>query len=354
MEFHGDYLLEWANDLGKSEDFIEKLQEYVSRLETADLPIIFSPLHWAKLMGMNYSDVLSILSNRNAYYNQFRIKKKRGGFRHIDAPNPQLYNIQNWIKGFILDQVKFPKEITSYQKGKSIIDNAKPHVNKELIVKFDLKDFFRTVTEDRVFGIFRMLGYNKAVAIDLSKACCIDIPEEDTEKKLKYPLGCLPQGAPSSPALSNLSAVKMDYRLIAYAKSKNLDYTRYADDITLSGKVSDKPSLWAIKQMVKDDGFMLNILKTKYVHRSNQQIVTGLTVNERLSIPKRDRKQIHTHLHNCINFGPYHHLGRMKIHKRNYREWLLGNIVYIQMIHPKEGRLLREKFDLINWFDNSN
>ncbi|WGQ11862.1 reverse transcriptase family protein [Pedobacter gandavensis] len=349
MEFSGDNLTDWAEELGKSGDFIKDLQEYASHLVAGNLPVIFSPLHWSKMMGLEYVELFSILENRNNYYKQFRIRKKKGGFRYIDAPKPELYSIQNWIKCFILDQLKFPAELTSYQKGKSIIDNARPHVGKELIVKFDLRNFFESVTEDKVLGVFRMLGYNTAVSIDLAKACCIDIIPEHNRGNRKYPFACLPQGSPSSPGISNVSAAMLDYRLTAYATSRNLNYTRYADDITFSGCINRKPALGSIKQIVKEEGFLLNAAKTSYVHRSHQQLVTGLSVNEGISIPKKNRKHIHTHLHNCINFGPYANLERMEVKKRNYREWLLGNIIFIQMIHPNEGKLMRKKFNLINW-----
>jgi len=348
-EFSGDYFIEKARRAGKSEEFLGGLNSYIIKLTSNELPIIFSPVHWAQKMAMDYDSLTAILNNRHLYYRHTQIRKKKGGYRQIQIPEPELFRVQYWIKTFILDRLHFPSHLTSYQKKKSIIDNARFHTAQEIIVKFDLRNFFEDVTQKKVIGLFIMLGYGKALAIDLAKACCVQITPLNPHNQFKAHFACLPQGAPTSPGLSNLAGFMLDMRLTEYAKSHCFVYSRYADDLTFSGKATDKIRKSAIESIIISEGFTLNREKTNYVHRSNKQIVTGLSVNERVAIPKRFRKNIHTHLHNSVRSGPYEHLKKNDIRFNNFREWLAGNIRYIEQLHPEEAKKMWRKFDQIDW-----
>jgi RNA-directed DNA polymerase len=348
-EFSGDYFIEKARRSGKSEEFLDGLRTYITKLSSNELPIIFSPVHWAQKMAMEYDTLTSILNNRHLYYRHTQIRKKKGGYRQIQIPEPELFKIQYWIKTFILDRLRFPAYLTSYQKKKSIIDNARFHTGKEIVIKFDLQNFFEDVTQKKVTGLFIMLGYGKAVAIDMAKACCVQIAPLNPRNQFKPTFACLPQGAPSSPGLSNLAGFMLDMRLAEYAQSHYFIYTRYADDLTFSGKLINKVRKSAIESIVVSEGFTLNKRKTSYVHRSNRQTVTGLSVNENIVIPKQFRKNIHTHLHNSVKFGPYEHLRKNGIRFNNFRGWLAGNIRYIEQLHPEEAKKMWQKFDQIDW-----
>jgi hypothetical protein len=351
MDYSGDFLIKWAKKLGRSDEFIKALGSYVAKLSEMDFPVIFSPLHWAKMMNVSYDDLMTILDNREAYYDHFRIKKKKAdSFRYIQAPTGELLKIQTWVKINILDKLVFGDHLTSYQKGKSIVDNALLHVDQEIVVNFDLESFFETITQDKIYGVFKIIGYNSSVAVELARACCLNVPQRIGKPYRDHPFACLPQGSPTSPGLSNLSAAMLDFRLLEYARSRGLNFSRYADDLTFSGKVVNKPNQSTIGFIASSEGFKLNAKKTYYAQSSCQQKVTGLNVNHKVSIPKKNRRKIDTHIHNCLRFGPFANMHRMGKFKMNYREWLLGNIVYIQMVHPEQGRRMREKFNRINWF----
>ena len=349
MDSPGDLFKEQALAKGRPADFIARLDNYMNGLIERDLPILFSPTHWALAMGMEYEDLKQIIIEREHYYEHFRIAKKRGGFRYISTPNSELLKIQYWIKRFILDKLKFPQYLTSYQKNRSIIDNARFHVRKELVVKYDLRDFFEDITQKKVYGLFRHMGYNASVAIDLAKTCCIGITPQAKDKRYIINYACLPQGAPTSPALSNLAGFKVDLRLSKYAELHDCSYSRYADDITISGALKNKLPQFAIQDILKAEGFTMNIKKAKYIQRSQHQHVTGLSVNEKVAVPTKLRRQIHTHLHNCVRFGPYEHLRKIQDFKLNYREWLWGNILFIKQLHPLEAEKMIMKFHKINW-----
>lgn len=349
MDFSGDHFIEKARQLNRSEEFIRTLENYIIKLNERELPVILSPQHWALRMGIDYEQLSTVIDNREKYYDHYRIRKKSGGWRAIQAPKPELYNIQLWLKTFILDKLEFPKYLTSYQRQKSIIDNAAPHVAKEIVVKFDLRNFFETITQDKVQGLFRLLGYGTAVAIDMAKACCVPLVPQDLSKQNIAGYACLPQGAPSSPALSNLAGFKLDIRLHAYAKSKHFAYSRYADDLTFSGDFKMRVRKSVIQSIIQQEGFVLNPEKVHYLQRSNKQVVTGITVNEKMAISKKFRKSVHTQLHNAVRFGPYYHMAINKLYYNNYREWLLGNILYIKQLHPIEAAKMKRKFEMINW-----
>lgn len=359
MELSGKTFRELALELGRDEELIKRLEEYSLALQKKQLPVIFSPHHLAFLMDKEYEVFELIFINRESYYEEFEMKKKSGGTRHIMAPKGELKLIQQWIKNFILDKLDFPDYITAYQSNKSIFHNARPHIGKELVMKFDLKNYFDTITENKVYGIFMFLGYAKSVSYYLAKLCCA-IPSEkhksislnqcDLEDYKPQSTSVLPQGACTSPGISNLVAFMMDFRLQEYAAKNNFSYTRYADDLTFSGEIKNKLKKTTIKKIVVEEGFVLNEKKISYRHKTNRQIVTGLNVNTKVSIPKKKRRQIFSHLYNCIQFGPYNHLERIKMkHKMNYRDWLLGHILYIYSIQPEVGKKMKAKFDMINW-----
>jgi len=349
MDFSGDFFIKRAIQLNRTDEFIDDLQLYVTKLQKNNLPVILSPKHWALNMGMEYEDLNSIIENRLLYYDLYKIRKKSGGFRHIQSPKPNLFKIQYWLKTFVLDQISFPDYLTSYQKNKSIIDNARFHVGKPMVIKFDLSNFFEHITQDKVLGLFRILGYNTAVSIDMAKACCVPIVPQDRNKQSVLDFACLPQGSPSSPALSNLAGFKLDIRLATYASRNKFTYSRYADDLTFSGDVANKIKKSVVSSIICEEGFKLNPKKIHYIQQTSRQVVTGITVNEKLSLSKKYRKDIHTQLYYAVRFGPYNPIDKNQIRRANYREWLLGNILYISQLHPGEAKIMKEKFELINW-----
>lgn len=346
--FSRDILRKTAIAYKRPQELIERLDQYAAKLIADSLPVIFSPLHLSLLMGIEEGHFNTVLNKRQSYYKHFRIKKRRGGFRYISAPKNDLLNYQYWIKEFILDNLSFPDYLTSYRKGISIAQNAFPHQGKELIIKFDLKDFFDHITQDKVFGMFKILGFNESVAIDLARICCVESVQRYGKSYRKNAV--IPQGAPTSPTISNFLASRMDIRLNGYALKNGFSYTRYADDLTFSGPVSKKLKKSVIENIIKKEGFLVNNKKTTYVTSSNNQLVTGINVNHHACVPKKFRKNIHTHLHNCLRFGPYANLERLhSSDKINYNGWLLGNIHYISTHHLVEGKKMLKKFEKINW-----
>jgi len=341
------HFVDVAKRYNRPEPLIEEIEQYAAKLIDAALPVLFSPLHLSLTMGVKLEKYNEVVKNRLGYYEEFNLKKKNGGFRQINAPKGELLNYQRWVKTYILDQLQFPSYLTAYQKGKSIADNARAHAKQPLIIKFDLQDFYGHISQDKVFGMFKILGYGTAIAIDLAKICCMPgLIDGEKETNLAY----LPQGAPTSPAISNFAAGRMDRRLLEYAKRTGFNYTRYADDLTFSGPLKSTFHKGMVEQIISDEGFTVNQRKTRFVPSSANQLVTGLNVNHRAVVPKKMRRMVHTHLHNCLRSGPYQNLESIGMSKKmNYNDWLLGHINYIRILHPFEAAKMMEKYNKINW-----
>lgn len=202
----------------------------------------------------------------------------------------------------------------------------------------DLRNFFPSIRAAKVNQYFSRLGYTEEVSQILANLCLYK--------------EALPQGAPTSPMLSNLVVTQLDDELKTLAKTYNADYTRYADDMTFSGN-GDCIPLESIKAIVKKHGFKLNQHKTRLRRNGQRQMVTGLTVSNGIHVPKKYRDEVWRELFFCKKFGTESHMSKHKeVHKFDngyYKEWLLGRIMYIRTIESITGEKMLNKFNELNW-----
>jgi RNA-directed DNA polymerase len=182
-------------------------------------------------------------TDRVWHYYRFTISKRTGGERVILAPKAELKAIQQQILNEILARVPVHSQAHGFVNGRSIVTNATPHIGQAYVLNLDLKDFFPTITYARVCGLFSSLGYPLYVARELAFLCTTDdrqletrlIDNKKTKLYVSHDINRLVQGAPTSPAISNLIARRLDARLYGLARSMGFTYTRYADDLTFSG-----------------------------------------------------------------------------------------------------------------------
>lgn len=234
-------------------------------------------------------------SNKN--YTSFEIKKRDGGVRLIDAPSPALKKIQHKLLD-VFSEIVVPSLIAKgYVRGASIIDHAYLHRRRRHIILADLESFFPTITFQRVRGalLAKPFMLNSQVATCVAQLCCKD--------------GSLPQGAPTSPVLSNLICRALDRKILWLASRHRFTVSRYADDICFSSNKRDIPPSFvacvdgeiipgqALISAVESSGFSLNIKKFKVKERNSQQLVTGLVVNDGPALPRKWRRQLRTLLH---------------------------------------------------------
>ncbi|MCM8542883.1 MAG: retron St85 family RNA-directed DNA polymerase [Lentisphaeraceae bacterium] len=252
----------------------------------------------------NFNDLLNKLKLEkhalelvNIHYRKHEIPKKTGGVRVLHIPSRSLKKIQKKILLNLLYKEKVHPCSYAYRKGKSIVDNARVHCGKAVIIKMDIRDFFPSVKADKIHNLFLKLGWNKEVADKLTELCTWD--------------NGLPQGAPTSPALSNIILYELDKKLFSMARGFKASYSRYADDLTFS-LVEDKPeivrSIIKLTQLaVEKEGFRINFKKGKMnVLRNHQhQRICGITVNsDKPTLSRKERRKLRAIKHHLDNGRP--------------------------------------------------
>lgn len=229
----------------------------------------------------------TIVANKdNSFYTEFCIKKKNGRNRKISAPNPRLKQIQSCIR-ILLTGPDF--------KGQSTTYCAMEHVEQEVVYNIDIKDFYDSINASQITLSLVKKGYNYIVANYLSLL---------VTKRSENGIPVLPQGGPSSPAISNIVVSRLDARLNGYAKKHNIKYSRYVDDITFScKKKSWEKHADIFKKIILTEGFTINKNKCRVSFQSQRQKVLGIVVNSRLNVTKQYIKQLRTIIHNWEKDG---------------------------------------------------
>jgi len=227
-----------------TEDVREALLNYVGNLLSHKVCVILDSEHLAKLLCVENDSLFAIINKPETFYRTFKIKKKSGGMREIRAPYPSLKAIQQWVYDNVLKSQYVHGCAHGFRPRRSIVTNARTHLENNCLLKLDLKDFFPSIKINRVVQVFKNIGYTKNISWLLATICCLDNE--------------LPQGAPTSPALSNIVARHMDKRLYRLAKNFGFRYSRYADDISFSGDDIPVAFIKYATDIIEDCGFTVN------------------------------------------------------------------------------------------------
>lgn len=279
------------------------------------------------------------------HYHYMLKPKKSGGQRVIEAPKETLKTVQRQILAGIIDHLPPHDDAFGFVKGRSCLDAANRHAGEEVVVCFDLRDFFPSIGAGRVFGLFRSLGYPHNVARSLTALCTTATPPRILQRlapveRAIYRSPHLPQGAPSSPALANHVAFGLDRRLHELARRLDAQYSRYADDLTFSGDRACAASLLrAVPQIICEEGFALNLAKTRVMPATGRQVVTGLVVNRHLNIDRRSFDQMKAILHACAKPDD------RRLADPAFCAHLSGRVGWIETVNPARGRKLRVMFE---------
>ena len=323
-----------------SDEKIGKCLVYAKVLYAKKLPIIYDNEHLSLLVGYQKDFLLRATNKPKKFYRSFSIPKKSGGKRKIHEPLPSLKEIQRWILKKILSRLKISPYAKAYRITHSIKDNARFHKNQKIVLTVDMNDFFGSLKDKKVFYFFRSLNYSPSVSKTLTNLCCLN--------------GSLPQGAPTSPTLSNLLFYRCDCRIAGYVKSKNVRYTRYADDLTFSGNFEPGAVIKFVENVIKDENLKLNKKKTKAMFLSNRQEVTGIVVNEKLQVSREIRRKIRQEIHYIRKFGLSSHLEKTENVKRNHIRHLLGITNYVIFVNPKDQEVMGYRDYLKKYLTESN
>lgn len=337
MNHYIDELREGLTLAQEKQEDIAAAVKYAENLIALGLPVIFDKEHFAHLVGREKIEITHIMFKLEYYYyNRAYIKKKNGGERILDIPAVSLRIIQKWILDNILYNIKVSEFAVGFCKQKSIVTNASYHVGKECVINLDIKDFFPSITQEEVFRVFYYYGYTAEVSHMLARLCTYN--------------GYLPQGAVTSPYISNIVCLKLDKRISSLAEKYNAFYSRYADDITLSGHYGIKKMLPIVRKIVEDEGFSLNDEKTRILYYYQRQEITGLVVNNgKVRVPKNYLKRLKQEIYYCKKYGPSNHLKHENISKNNFKDYLYGKVYFVYMVDKAIGKGLLEQLNTIDW-----
>ncbi len=280
------------------------------------LPLLHHASDLAGAMGVSLSELRFLAWHRDvarvSHYQRFTMPKKSGGERQISAPMPRLKRAQYWVLDNILAKMPVHEAVHGFLPGRSILTNAAPHVGQDVVINLDLKDFFPSIGMRRVRGVFRQLGYSSQVA-SLLALLCTEAPTDEVQldgQRYFVARGerVLPQGAPTSPMLTNLLCRRLDARLHASAAKLGFRYTRYADDLSFSADAAHSRDtgklLWRVKQIVASEGLTVHPDKQQVMRKHQQQHVTGIVVNDKLSLDRDTLRRFRAVLHQAERHGP--------------------------------------------------
>ncbi|MFO1514197.1 MAG: reverse transcriptase domain-containing protein [Verrucomicrobiota bacterium] len=279
---------------------------------------------------------------RQPHYVTFAIPKRSGGKRLIMAPKRRLKAIQRRLLELLVEKLPVSEQAHAFRRGRSIRSGAEPHVGRKFVLKLDLKDFFPSVTFARVRGLLLAYGYGFPVATTLAVIMTEAARQPvAVEGEVFYvPTGerhCV-QGAPTSPGLCNAVVLRLDHRLAGLARKHNLNYTRYADDLTLSGELTRAAAQRlrvTIGKIVAESGFTVNLEKTRLMGQGSRQSVTGVIVNRTLGRSRRERRRLRAALHQLAKLPGSEN--RVETERR-----LSGKLAFLEMLNPQQAQRLRD------------
>jgi hypothetical protein len=291
----------------------------------------------------------------------YRWIPRDGGLpRLLEMPKRFLKGVQRRVLHELVDLIPPHPDAHGFRPGHSAVSNARRHIGSEVLIGFDLEDFFASVTGGRVYGIFRGAGYPEDVAHKLTALCTNVVPrivwealpEHARSYRLRRRLAepHLPQGSPTSPALANLAAFGLDRRLAALALETGASYSRYADDLSFSGGkellARGAPFRRLVEEIVEDEGFRLNRRKSRLTTQAGRQVVTGVVVNAHPNMPRAEYDRLRAVLRDAARNGP-ERANRAGV--PDFRSHLLGRIAWAESLNPARGAKLRAAFADIHW-----
>ena len=329
---------------------LSHVESDVESLRVRGLQPIHTAAELAEAMGTSVGELRFLAftraATRVAHYVQFTIPKKTGGRRFISAPKPRLKGVQYWILDNILAGQKVHDAAHGFVTGRSIVSNARPHVGTDVVVNLDLKDFFPTLTYNRVKGLFRWMGYSESLATILGLLCTeprrAQVDLDGVSYHVALEKRVLPQGAPTSPAITNLICKNLDSRIEHICDRLGFTYTRYADDLSFSGKADADVGklLRQVRHIVVGEGFVVHPDKTRVLRRAGRQQVTGIVVNE---FPNIDRKTLRRFRATLFQIEKDDPDGKRWGSSDDVIAAVEGFANYVAMVNPEKGAPLQER-----------
>lgn len=315
---------------GYSEAQLSDLLKLSSLQKEKGISYLHSLNHISHITGAHYLFLRAVVDRTSSPYKQFSIPKKNGGTRNVSAPDEQLKIVQRWISSSMLSEVIPHWRCFSFHKKASIINCAREHSGAKWLIKIDIENFFDSIKETQVYSLFESMGYNSLVSFELARLCTVQpesTADETTDEfsrasieRLPYKrpqgflAGRLPQGAPTSPMLSNLAFRSLDEAFQSLAEKKSFVYTRYADDLCFSSSkkgLKREDCLQIIKivsRVLRANNYQINQKKLKIIPPGTTKSVLGLNVDWAYpKLSKQFKKRCQFHVRGIAEFGLAEH-----------------------------------------------
>lgn len=299
--------------------------------------IVYTELRSLEIdLGISIKTLYSISNNISSHYYSKSIPKSDGGSRVLSIPDEPLKNIQRAISEKLLAYEPISIYAKAYKPTSSVRKNATCHIGKEKLLKLDIYQFFDSINyslvKERVFPANK---YSEQIRILLSLLC--------------YKGDSLPQGAPTSPIISNIIMRDFDQTVGEWCRERKISYSRYCDDMSFSGTFDEAEVIEFVSDRLKSLGFILNKKKTRCFTGGVKKTVTGVVVNEKINTQKSYRRQIRQDVFYCQRFGVQGHLSRISSPEDpyHYLSRLLGQINYVLQITPDNEEFLKYKTQIL-------
>ena len=360
-------------ELGRSKELLERAVEQIESVvdQLPHPPSLLTLRHLALRAEVPYATLRRLVSHDPEAYRSFVVRKRSGGFRLIHVPEPHLLKTQRWLAKHVLNKVPVHQRSFAFAPETSIVHCAAKHCGSQWLIKLDVRGFFGSISELQIYRIFRSLNYQRLIAFELARLCTFapasspryelgnwrNWKDYKIEAYSHHGQGYLPQGAPTSPMLSNLAMRELDEILMRIGLKYGLYYTRYSDDMTFStrsktfSRSSAKELIGEVRESMMTAGLRLNGGKTTIVPPGSRKVVLGLLVDgTEPALPREFRSHLRQHLHYLEKFGPVAHA-----QTRNFdtvsgmRRHIRGLIDFANMVDGPYARQLLDRFERITW-----
>lgn len=275
-----------------------------------------------------------ISNNKSKYYKKYTIKKRNGKKRNILSPYYELKQIQKNILNNLLYEKSSSRYATAYIKRVKLVENAVMHTGYKYILKLDISNFFENISYVDIYEIYKEYGFSDKICGLLAHLTTYN--------------DYLPQGAPTSPYLSNLVLRDFDYKVGNWCKQRNINYTRYSDDMTFSMNEYNKDIIRFIRENLYKYNLELNNEKIHLINNSKKQKITGIVVNEKLQVDIKYRKKIRQEMYYIKKYGLEEHLKIINEEKEYYLNSLYGRIIFVLSIDKKNKEFIEYRNLIFN------
>ena len=339
--------------------------------ENPDIPALLTLGHLAQHTQVPYWRLRAVVRRAPGSYRHFTIRKRSGGRRTISVPHPEVMLVQRWLTQHVLNKQPVHPASYAFKPGSSIVHCAARHTGARWLVKMDISGFFGSISEVSVFKVFRRLGYSRLVSFELARltTCVTKNPYRYASRKWSNytpyetighyndsRIGHLPQGAPTSPMLSNLVMREIDAKIASAARRASLTYTRYSDDLTFSTRRNFSRSqaqtlVRTVYDLLRAVGLYANKRKTVIAPPGARMVVLGLMVDgTKPRLSRQFRDSLRQQLYYLQKFGPIEHMRKREFETvLGMKHYIRGQIDFARMVDSSFSEKMMNHFDSVDW-----